>query len=243
MRPSASSSSSGGCTRTGKTIIYISHILGDVMRLSDAVAVLRDGNLVAHGPRDEFTIDRMISSMVGRDIENLFPERTSGPTEDLMLEVRNLSKAGISHQIDLKLHKGEVLGVFGLMGSGRSELAQIIFGLDDFDCRRDRLSTASQPSKLTPTKQHQGRHGLRDREPPRGGPDDGGYGRRQSRFGGPARTTPPACLKRGPVRQPGRSCQGDRRRPEHQGQRCLQERGQGPQSAATSRRSCWASGS
>ena len=61
----------------GKTIIYISHILGDVMQLSDAIAVLRDGSLVVHGPRDEFTIDRMISSMVGRDIENLFPARTS----------------------------------------------------------------------------------------------------------------------------------------------------------------------
>jgi ABC-type sugar transport system ATPase subunit len=117
----------------GKTIIYISHILGDVMQLSDTVAVLRDGGLVAHGPKDEFTIDRMISSMVGRDIENLYPERTAPPTEDLMLEVRNLSKAGISHHIDLQLHKGELLGVFGLMGSGRSELAQIIFGLEGFD--------------------------------------------------------------------------------------------------------------
>ena len=116
-----------------KTILYISHILGDVMQLSDAIAVLRDGSLVTHGPKEEFTVDRMISSMVGRDIENLYPERSAPPTEDLMLEVRNLSKSGISHEINLQLHKGEVLGVFGLMGSGRSELAQIIFGLEDFD--------------------------------------------------------------------------------------------------------------
>ncbi len=117
----------------GKTILYISHILGDVMRLSDAIAVLRDGNLVTTGPKGEFTIDSMISSMVGRDIENLYPPRTAAPAEDLMLEVRDLSKAGISHRIDLQLHKGEVLGVFGLMGSGRSELAEIIFGLEDYD--------------------------------------------------------------------------------------------------------------
>jgi ABC-type sugar transport system ATPase subunit len=117
----------------GKTILYISHILGDVMQLSDAIAVLRDGSLVTHGPKKEFTVDRMISSMVGRDIENLYPERSAPPTKDLMLEVRNLSKSGISHEINLQLHKGEVLGVFGLMGSGRSELAQIIFGLEDFD--------------------------------------------------------------------------------------------------------------
>ena len=139
----------------GKTILYISHILGDVMRLSDAIAVLRDGSLVAKGPREEFTIDRMISSMVGRDIENLYPERTAAPTEDLMLEVRNLSKAGISHQIDLKLHKGEILGVFGLMGSGRSELAQIIFGLEDFD-EGEVLLDGVVADKLSPTRNIKG---------------------------------------------------------------------------------------
>ncbi len=139
----------------GKTIIYISHILGDVLRLSDAVAVLRDGNLVATGARDEFTIDRMISSMVGRDIENLFPARTAAPTDDLMLEVRNLSKAGISHQIDIQLHKGEVLGVFGLMGSGRSELAEIIFGLEDFD-EGEILIDGEVAKSLSPTSNIKG---------------------------------------------------------------------------------------
>jgi ribose transport system ATP-binding protein len=135
----------------GRTIIYISHILGHVMRLSDAITVLRDGALVAHGPASEFTIDRMISSMVGRDIESLYPPRTAPPTDDLMLEVRNLSKAGISHKIDLKLHKGEVLGVFGLMGSGRSELAQIIFGLDDFD-EGEVLIDGKPVKELSPTR-------------------------------------------------------------------------------------------
>jgi ribose transport system ATP-binding protein len=134
----------------GVTIIYISHILGDVMRLSDAVVVLRDGALVTTGTVDEFTIDRMISSMVGRDIKNLFPERTAAPGKDLMLEVRNLSKAGISHQIDLQLHKGEVLGVFGLMGSGRTELAEIIFGLEAFD-EGQVLINGQVATKLSPT--------------------------------------------------------------------------------------------
>jgi ribose transport system ATP-binding protein len=117
----------------GKTIIYISHILRDVMRLSDEVAVLRDGALVAHGPRADLTIHSMIASMVGRDIEQLYPDRTSAPGPEVSLEVRKLSRAGIAHRIDLALHRGEMLGVFGLMGSGRSELAQIIFGLEDFD--------------------------------------------------------------------------------------------------------------
>ena len=135
----------------GKTIIYISHILGDVMRLSDAVAVLRDGNLGVTGPGEEFTIDRRISSMVGRDIEHLYPDRTAPPTEELKLEVRNLSKAGISHEIDLQVHKGEILGVFGLMGSGRSELAEIIFGLEDFD--EGEILIDGQPAEqLSPTR-------------------------------------------------------------------------------------------
>ncbi len=65
--------------QAGKTIIYISHILRDVMQLADAVAVLRDGSLVANGPKSDFTIHSMIAAMVGRDIEQLYPDRTSQP--------------------------------------------------------------------------------------------------------------------------------------------------------------------
>lgn len=145
----------GRLREDGKTILYISHILGDVMRLSDAVAVLRDGSLVDNGPKAEFTIDRMISSMVGRDIKNLYPERSGTPSDELKLEVRNLSKTGISHQVNLKVHKGEVLGVFGLMGSGRSELAEIIFGLEDFD-EGEILIDGVVVDKLSPTRNIKG---------------------------------------------------------------------------------------
>jgi ribose transport system ATP-binding protein len=135
----------------GKTIIYISHILRDVLRLADAIAVLRDGQLVAYGPAAGSTIHSMIAAMVGRDIEQLYPDRTSQPATDVALEVRGLSKAGISHAIDLELHKGEVLGVFGLMGSGRSELAHIIFGLDDFD--EGEIRIGGRPARgLSPTR-------------------------------------------------------------------------------------------
>jgi ABC-type sugar transport system ATPase subunit len=141
----------GRLHQAGKTIIYISHILRDVMQLADAIAVLRDGSLVADGPASDFTIHSMIAAMVGRDIEQLYPDRTASPTAEVALEVRQLSKAGISHRIDLALHKGEVLGVFGLMGSGRSELAQIIFGLDDFD--EGQILVDGQPVRaLSPTR-------------------------------------------------------------------------------------------
>ena len=137
--------------QSGKTIIYISHILRDVVRIADSVAVLRDGSLVVHGPKAGFTIHSMISAMVGRDIEQLYPDRTSQPGAEVALEVRQLSKAGIAHHIDLTLHRGEMLGIFGLMGSGRSELAQIIFGLDDFDEGEVRID--GRPGKrLSPSR-------------------------------------------------------------------------------------------
>ena len=123
----------GRLRSSGKTIIYISHILRDVIRLADHVAILRDGQLVSLGPKDEYTIHNMISLMVGREIDQLYPERKAQPTEQVLLEVQKVSKAGIVHEIDFSLHAGEVLGIFGLMGSGRSELAQILFGMDTHD--------------------------------------------------------------------------------------------------------------
>jgi len=116
----------------GATIVYISHILGDVLRLADEIVVLRDGELVGQGPTADFTVGRMIALMVGRDIKQLYPPRTSAPLPDPALEVKGLSQIGIVEKITFALHKGELLGIFGLMGSGRSELARILFGLDTY---------------------------------------------------------------------------------------------------------------
>jgi len=117
----------------GTSIIYISHILGDVMRLADDIAILRDGELVAAGPRDGFDVGRMITLMIGRSIEQLYPPRRSTPQSGILLSTRDLTARGIARNISFILHTGEVLGLFGLMGSGRTELARIIFGLDEFD--------------------------------------------------------------------------------------------------------------
>lgn len=120
-------------TAQGKGIIYISHILGDVRKLADRIAVMRDGELVALEAADNFPISRMISLMVGRSIEQLYPPRTSAPTNKSLLEVREVRTAGIVENISFQLKAGEVLGLFGLMGSGRTELARMIFGMDPFD--------------------------------------------------------------------------------------------------------------
>jgi ABC-type sugar transport system ATPase subunit len=117
----------------GKTIIYISHILNDVLALSDSIAVMRDGKLVESGAKDAFTINRMISMMIGRDLEQLYPPRETQPSGEVVLQVHGLSMPGIVKDINLRLYGGEVLGIFGLMGSGRTELARILFGLDEFE--------------------------------------------------------------------------------------------------------------
>lgn len=119
--------------KQGKALIYISHILGDVMALADSVAIMRDGQLVTHEPATQFDVRRMISLMVGRSIDNLFPERTAVPQPEPLLEVNGVSAKGVVADIDLTVHRGEVVGLFGLMGSGRTELARILFGMDSFD--------------------------------------------------------------------------------------------------------------
>ncbi|WP_455381612.1 sugar ABC transporter ATP-binding protein [Salinispira pacifica] len=117
----------------GRAIIYISHILKDVVALADRIIILRDGRLVANGEVSAFDPAKMISLMVGREIENIYPQKTVAIRDSVALEVDRLSKSGIVADIDLKVRHGEIVGLFGLMGSGRTELARIIFGVDDYD--------------------------------------------------------------------------------------------------------------
>jgi ABC-type sugar transport system ATPase subunit len=130
--------------RQGKSLIYISHNLGNVLELADEIVVLRDGRVVEAGPKRDFTIDKMISRMVGRDISQIFPTRESKPSEEVLLEARGLTQSGIVKDIDLVLHQAEVLGLFGLLGSGRTELARILFGLEPFERGQILVHTVSR---------------------------------------------------------------------------------------------------
>lgn len=114
----------------GRSIIFISHALGDVLRLCDEIVVLRDGEVVGKGKTAEFSSPRLVSLMVGRELKQLFPERKSCVQREPLLEVRNISQPGSVRDISFALHRGEVLGLSGLMGAGRTELARILFGLD-----------------------------------------------------------------------------------------------------------------
>ena len=117
----------------GIGVIYISHILGDVMRLCDHVTVLRDGHVVGSASKAEMSVDRLITLMVGRTIDQIYPPREPAARPGTpVLEVRGLSQPGVVKDISLAVQPGEVVGVSGLMGSGRSEMARILFGLDPF---------------------------------------------------------------------------------------------------------------
>ena len=111
----------------GVAIIYISHRLDEVFMLADRVTVLRDGQYVGTRAIEETSEDDLISMMVGRTIEDLFPkyETTVG---EAVLELRGLTRRPLTNDISMKLHAGEIVGLAGLVGSGRSELAQAVFG-------------------------------------------------------------------------------------------------------------------
>ncbi|NWG15310.1 MAG: sugar ABC transporter ATP-binding protein [Chloroflexi bacterium] len=117
----------------GKALVYISHILTDVLAIADQIAIMRDGLLVTQEPAENFDVNRMIALMVGRSIEQLYPPRTSKPSREKLLELSGISARGIVQDIHLTIHQGEVVGLFGLMGSGRTELARMMFGLDTFE--------------------------------------------------------------------------------------------------------------
>jgi rhamnose transport system ATP-binding protein len=110
-------------------IIYISHRLEEVLRLADRVTVLRDGSQVATGDRTEFDRARMISLMAGRDLAELFPKATVAPG-DVILETRGLTCAAAGvRDVSFTLRRGEIVGLAGLVGAGRTELARTLFGL------------------------------------------------------------------------------------------------------------------
>lgn len=139
----------GRLREQGKSLIYISHILKDVMALADSIAVMRDGALVTQEPAASFDVNRMISLMVGRSIDNLYPPRTAQPTPTPLLELRGISAKGIVENIQLTLHQGEVLGLFGLMGAGRTELARMLFGLDPIE-QGDIIIDGTHLTRLSP---------------------------------------------------------------------------------------------
>lgn len=126
----------------GISMIYISHILEHVRRLCDDIVILRDGQVVGAGEATEFSTARLVSLMVGREMTQLYPTRKKSPESTPALKVSGVSEPGILRDVSFSLRCGEVLGISGLMGAGRSELARILFGLDPCSSGEIRLNGA-----------------------------------------------------------------------------------------------------
>jgi rhamnose transport system ATP-binding protein len=121
-----------GLSASGVSIVYISHRLDEVFRVADRVTVLRDGSRVASDRVANVDHDWIIRNMVGRTLENLYPHTPREPGR-VLLQVRGLTRAGVFEDISLTLREGEIVGLAGLVGSGRSEVARALFGIDRYD--------------------------------------------------------------------------------------------------------------
>ncbi|WP_299535976.1 sugar ABC transporter ATP-binding protein [Ulvibacterium sp.] len=116
----------------GLAIVFISHNLDDVMQLTDHIAVLRDGELIAHDETTSYTIPTLVNLMIGRDMGDFIPRRDTVTSGETCLEVSGL-KAGYIGPLDFSIEKGEVLGFYGLVGAGRSEMIRMVYGLDPME--------------------------------------------------------------------------------------------------------------
>ncbi|VUX32163.1 sugar ABC transporter ATP-binding protein [Blautia luti] len=114
--------------KQGVAIIYISHKMDEIFRISDTITVLRDGQWIGTKPAKELDNDMLIKMMVGRELTDIYPKDLV-EIGDVILEVKNLSRGKKVQDASFSLRKGEVLGIAGLVGAGRSELVETIFGL------------------------------------------------------------------------------------------------------------------
>jgi rhamnose transport system ATP-binding protein len=112
----------------GISLLYVSHRLDEILQLTDRVLVLRDGELVAGYATAESTVQRLVRDMVGRELGAVLPRDRRAPGA-AVLELRNLTRAGLFQNVSLTVRRGEIVGLAGLVGAGRSELARAIFGL------------------------------------------------------------------------------------------------------------------
>jgi rhamnose transport system ATP-binding protein len=116
----------------GVAILFVDHRMEEVFEIADRVSVLRDGRHVITAPTSELTPAEAIRHMVGRRLEALFPKETA-TIGDVALEVRGLSRRGVFGDVSFQVRRGEILGLAGLVGAGRSEVARVLFGIDHAD--------------------------------------------------------------------------------------------------------------
>ena len=137
----------------GRALVFISHRFDEVFALCDQVTVMRDGDYIATRPIADTDVDEIVALMVGREVGDLFP-KTPADVGEPVLEVEGLKSAGVFHDVSFTVRAGEIVGLAGLVGAGRSEIARAVFGVDRYDAgsvtlggrRRRRRDTRGPPS-------------------------------------------------------------------------------------------------
>jgi rhamnose transport system ATP-binding protein len=138
----------------GVAILFISHRMDEVFEISDRITIFRDGKLISSAPAAEVTPDRAIRDMVGREITSFFVKEPA-PRGKQVLSVRNLSREGVFANVSFDLYEGEVLGMAGLVGAGRTDVALALFGINPatsgevrYDGKAIRLTSPHQATQL-----------------------------------------------------------------------------------------------
>lgn len=151
----------------GVAIVYISHRLDEVFALADRIVVLRDGIVALTGATSELTREQVVAAMVGRTVSDLYPKQDN-THDDVVLSVRGIGRTGYFEDIDLDVRAGEIVGLGGVLGSGRGDVLRALFGLDRIDTGtvtvRGRQVKARTPAQairsgiayLTPDRQAEG---------------------------------------------------------------------------------------
>lgn len=135
--------------KQGIAIVYISHRMDELKRICDKITIMRDGKTIEMRDMKDITINEIISKMVGREIESEDVRKRRVLREDYILEVLNLSAGKRFQNVSFKLKRGEILGVSGLMGAGRTEVARAIFGADAYDSGE--IFVNGNPAKIRKT--------------------------------------------------------------------------------------------
>ncbi|MFD6440850.1 sugar ABC transporter ATP-binding protein, partial [Peribacillus sp. NPDC060186] len=121
-----------GLTKKGVSLVYISHRMEEIFAICDRITVMRDGKTVDTKRIEDTNFDEVVQKMVGRELEDRFPHREAHLGE-VVLDVKGLTKKGLFEDIHFAVRKGEIVGVAGLMGAGRTEIMRALFGVDQID--------------------------------------------------------------------------------------------------------------
>ena len=126
---------------SGVAIIYITHKMEEIFQIADDITVMRDGQFIAAAPASEYDPSKLISQMVGRTISSIFPKEEV-PIGDIVLSIEKLARTAAFEDVSFTVRAGENVGLSGLIGAGRTEVARVIFGLDEADGGTIRLNDA-----------------------------------------------------------------------------------------------------